>query len=440
VLLLLAAACHSAAPGADPPDAPADDGTPTTSDELRVFPGAEGFGVYTEAGRGGAILVVDSLAAEGPGTLGEALATPGPRVVVFAVAGTIWLEQDLLVTEPFLTLAGQTAPSPGVTLAGAGLRVATHDVLVQHLRARAGDRAEGPDPEVRDSLMIAAGERGSLSVRDVVLDHCSASWGIDETASTTWTGVSDVTFSHSLIAESLDDSLHPEGPHGKGFVVSDGTRRVALVRNVLAFHEDRNPLVKGDTSVVVANTFVYDPGRWPVTFFDDDGGTAPLEATLVGNAFVAGVDTPPDDATVYIDESVHEDSRIYLDDVVSWDSTGDPWDSVEGGRRRAVRVDEPPLWPDVLTLLPAAEVEAALLDTVGARPADRDAVDTRIINQIRSRTGAIVDSQDEVGGWPDLGEVRREPDLPADPWGDADRDGWTDMDEWLAAEARKVGG
>jgi hypothetical protein len=122
--------------------------------KIPVFPGAEGFGTTTGAGRGGEVRLVTTLANDGPGSFREAVQMSGPRVVVFEVGGVIALLNNIRVTEPYLTIAGQTAPDPGITLIGGGLVVSTHDVLVQHLRSRPGDRDEGVEPENRDGIAV----------------------------------------------------------------------------------------------------------------------------------------------------------------------------------------------------------------------------------------------------------------------------------------------
>jgi len=142
----------------------------------RTFAGARGFGVRSVAGRGGRLIRVTNLNPEGPGSLREALAARGPRLVVFEVGGVLDLNlKGLVVSEPYLTLAGQTAPSPGITLIRGGLSIRTHDVLIRHLRVRMGDAGQkkksGWEPEV--------GLRGA-DAYNVVLDHCSLSWGIED--------------------------------------------------------------------------------------------------------------------------------------------------------------------------------------------------------------------------------------------------------------------
>jgi hypothetical protein len=137
---------------------------------LPAFPGAEGFGATTPGGRGGKVLFVTNLDDSGPGSLRAACEAEGPRIVIFRIGGLIRLKQDLVVRKPFLTIAGQSAPGDGVCLRDATFGVATHDVVVRFLRVRLGDesRKEG------DAIDLLHG------CRNVILDHCSATWSVDE--------------------------------------------------------------------------------------------------------------------------------------------------------------------------------------------------------------------------------------------------------------------
>lgn len=376
-----------------------DDAHRDLRDQTLAFPGAQGFAAAAMGGRGGRVIRVTTLAASGEGSLREALEADEPRVIVFEVGGVIQLEENLVIRSPFVTIAGQTAPEPGITLFGGGLEITASEVIVRHLRIRPGDSEEGAKPENRDAIAILGDPRRSREVYNVIIDHCSLSWGIDETFSTWYEGVRDVTLSNSLIYESLDDSLHPEGPHSKALLIGDHTRRFSMHGNVLAHNDDRNPILKGDASALMVNNLIYDPGRWPLTFFDRER-RGPSLFTAVGNTFIAGASTPPEHTTILIGRNVKEGTRIYLEDNIGLrGEVEDPWELVENKSRRAdgARVDTPPVWLEGLEWMPAGEIEAPLLERAGARPAARDAHDARVIEQIRARTGRIIDSPSDVG-------------------------------------------
>jgi hypothetical protein len=424
-----------------PPLPELEDATRDYSGVTLAFPGAKGFGSDAVGGRGGAVVRVTTLAASGPGSLREALEREGPRVIVFEVGGVIRITgDDLYVREPFVTIAGQTAPSPGITIVGGGLTIGTHEVIVRHLRIRPGDGEDGPDPQRRDAISIVGNEEGTREVYNVVVDHCSLSWGIDETLSTWYRGVRDVTVTRTLLSEALDDSLHPQGPHSKAFLIGDNTRRVSMIENVLAHNVDRNPIIKGDATALVVNNLVYDPGRWPLTLFDGEG-RGPSLLTAVGNHFVRGPSTPREHKTIMFGEDMKEGTRVYLEDNIGLDgSSGDPWAQVDNRssvQTSSVRAEAPPVWVEGLEPMPAATLEATLIGDVGARPWDRDATDARVIRQLGERTGGIIDSVSQVEGLGEPGEpTRRALELPEDPGADEDGDGWTALDDWLDAMTR----
>lgn len=432
MLLVVLGSCIAIEPSPELRDAIRDYG-----DALTAFPGAEGFGVVTPAGRGGVVLRVTSLAAAGPGSLKEAIASPGPRTIVFEVAGIIELTEALVVSEPFVTIAGQTAPSPGITITGAGMQVSTHDVLVQHLRVRVGDDPMGPDPGGRDALNVIGAADGTLDVGNVVIDHCSLSWAIDEGASTWSPGVHDVTIRSSIVSENLSHSLHPEGEHSKGLLIGDHAKRVSVIGNLFAHDRMRNPFLKGDTSVLVANNLVYDPGSQAI-HLDDPEGSGPTFAAIVGNRMISGPDTDLFMAMVESLAWVKSTSRVAMLD-------NDPGNRPERISFASDEIfedltsyDDSPVRVTPLALRPAAEVEDWVLATAGARPADRDAVDRRVVADVRAGTGHIIDSPAQVGGLEPVTPVVRLLDVPEDPSADPDGDGRTRLEDWLAAYAALV--
>ena len=148
--------------------------TPAATATKVAFPGALGWAAQTPGGRGGKIIRVTTLAADGPGSFVAALETKGPRIVVFEVGGVIDLQKrELRITEPFLTVAGQTAPSPGITLVRTGIDLATHDVVLQHIRVRTGAAGVGPRGHWEPDAF------STIAAQNVIVDHCSMTWAID---------------------------------------------------------------------------------------------------------------------------------------------------------------------------------------------------------------------------------------------------------------------
>jgi len=393
-----------------------------------VFPGAEGFGTETAAGRGGRILKVTTLRDHGTGSLRAAIESRGPRIVVFEISGNITLTKNLIIKNPSLTIAGQTAPSPGITLKGAGIRIKTHDVLIQHLRIRVGDEDGGPEPTERDGCTIH-GPDGY----NIVLDHLSVSWAIDKNTSTWYGGPRDITISNSIISEALNDSTNPQGAHSMGSLVGDHAKRIAFVGNLWAHNKNRNPAMKGDTSSVVLNNVMYNSGYWYMYFADDfkQGGSL---ASIVGNVFIPGPDTPVTAKALAILPSVKKGSKIFLRDNLY------PGVFSTNEAKFDPMVSSPPVWDPSLIVRSSVAVMDRVLADAGARPADRDAVDRRIIGDVRKRTGRIIDSQRQVGGWPDLARNARAFDVPSDPNGDDDGDGYTNIEEVLQEMAAQVEG
>jgi hypothetical protein len=361
---------------------------------------------------------VTNLDDDGRGSFRAALRVPGPKTILFEVGGEIQLSADLDISDPFVTVAGQSAPSPGITLRGAGLRVFSHNVLVQHIRIRVGDAYDGPDPKIRDAFQVLGPD-----AHDVVIDHVSASWGIDETAST-WYPLHDVTISHCIISEGLNLSLHPEGAHSAGLLVGDGSQRIAVIGNLMAHNNDRNPILKGNTSTIVLNNLIYNPGYRSIRISDPEG-SGPTIASLVGNVLRTGPSTE-NDYLVSFSGTVKRGTQVYLLNNVA--PTHVHMSKTLGFQPI---VDVAPIWIQTLEVRPGDQVTDWVLAHAGARPADRDAVDRRIVREVRATRGRMIDSQNDVGGWPALEPTRRALQIPADPSGDDDADGYTNLEEWL---------
>lgn len=429
---------------------------------LPVFPGAEGFGTDTPAGRGGAILEVTNLDDDGPGSLRAAVSTPGPRIVVFRVGGTINLERTLDVLEPFITIAGQTAPGDGVLIRNAGIVVFTHDVLIQHVRLRPG-LSSTVDPEVNDPLTLVPIRPGEC--HHVVVDHVSVSWGEDENFGVTG-GIRDVTVSHSIIAEGLDRAGHPKGGHSAGLLYGYDTSCTTTHHNLFAHNAFRNPLVSDGGLHDVVNNLIYD---WRTGTNVAALGANTIHASIVGNHYIAGPSTDlslrevivtQDDPITHFTEPRNlfgpaGEIEIYLaDNVTHGVLPEDPFAIASYGwgtddlpeRSRALH----PFETAPITAQSGVSLPSTLLLDVGAVPTRRDAVDARIVEQVRNGTGSIIDSPDEVGGYPTIRPGEPPPDtdhdgMPdawetargldpvdaADASGDDDADGYTNIEEYV---------
>ncbi|KYF84870.1 pectate lyase [Sorangium cellulosum] len=370
----------------------------------------------------GTVIKVTTLDADGPGSLREAIETPGRRIIVFEVGGIIDLNKARLdITEPFVTIAGQTAPSPGITLIRGGMRISTHDVRIQHLRFRMGDAGAAPasgfEPDVTTD---------GASAYDIVIDHCSVAWGVDENLSVSGprfggpAGTSRrVTLSNNIIAEGLHESVHAKGAHSMGTLVHDYCTDVTVVGNLYAHNYERNPWFKGFATGTIVNNVVHNPGKWamrlgPVVKEWESSGITPEppRVSIVGNYMQHGVDTLPGLPMV----GTNSMGSAYLEDNIVVDAGGEPAPLVSP---EIVILPEKPVWPDGLVALPAASVVDAVLAHAGARPRDRDEVDLRIIEDFVSGGGMLVNSQDEVGGYPTAEPTTRPLVVPAD-----DIEGW----------------
>jgi hypothetical protein len=356
---------------------------------LPAFPGAEGFGTQTSGGRGGRVIYVTSLADQGPGTLREALGAKGSRMVLFATGGLITLETPLVLREPFVTVAGQSAPGDGICLRGAGLVVATHDVVIRHLRSRLGDlkQLEG------DALSIATPSY------NVVLDHVSASWSVDESLSPSGE-IHDVTVQWSFITESLKASLHKKGSHGYGSLVR-AVGGVSLHHNLWAHHSGRSPRLGDNYGKGAAATYdfrnnvIYNWGAYCTGLVDGR-----IRVNYVGNTLKPGAESNKK-RLIYLGEKAGEETQFYLaGNVVE----GMPEVEADNGLlfsdpARGKRVGEAFVVP-VVGVQGAKEAYDAVLAGAGATLPKRDLVDARVVASVRGATGKLIDSQQDVGAWP----------------------------------------
>lgn len=391
----------------------------TTQPQL-AFPGALGWAAQTAGGRGGKIIRVTTLAADGPGSFVEAIQTRGPRIVVFEVGGVIDLhKRELKITEPFLTIAGQTAPSPGITLIRTGIDVLTHDVILQHVRVRTGTagaaKRSGWEPDAFSSI----------GAYNVIVDHCSMTWAIDENLSASgprFTGKTPeewrkgtshaITFSNNIIAESLAHATHAKGEHSKGSLIHDNVSDILIIGNLYAHNYERNPLFKGGVHGMVINNLIYDPGPRAVHYNLipeewSDHAYQNGQLTLIGNVMRAGPSTPTDIALFMLGGS--GDIEIFEEDNLAVDRLGRPVEKT--GRyttsKAAILPMSRPALPQGVTPMRSIDVQDSVIRNAGARPWDRDPIDARIVADTIEGRGEIIDSEEQVGGYPQYKETRQ---------------------------------
>jgi pectate lyase len=390
-------------------------------DRAPAFPGAEGFGKFTLGGRGGRVIEVTNLDDSGPGSFRAAVLAKGPRTVVFRVSGTITLESELKIREPFLTVAGQTAPGDGICVKGYQINFDTSHLIFRYLRFRPGDE--------RGKEQDGFGGQGD----HIIVDHCSASWGIDETFSIN--KGANLTVQWCMVTESLWHSLHKKGNHGYGGLW--GGPGGSWHHNLLAHHTSRNPRASGnkDSGLMdYRNNVIYNWG------FNSAYGGELWPRNWINNYYKSG---PATDEKVRARIFLQKDPRGKMFAAGNYVAgfpaiTADNWkggiDFAPDGEatEATLRAASPYVVAPVATQAAEAAYELVLRHA-GASLA-RDAVDARIVEEVRTGTArfgasykgggkGIIDSQQDVGGWPELRS------LPAPT--DTDHDGIPD--DWERA-------
>jgi len=412
-----------------------------------IRPQIEGYGVTTPAGRGGNVLRVTNTNDSGVGSFRAAVDdTTTPKYIVFETSGEIALQTRLFLKTSFTTIAGQTAPNPGITIRGPGNFVidgrptSVTDILIQHLRFRVGDEPGGSTIDSRDAF-------ASNDTQRLVLDHCSISWSIDECLQI-WddiTGTSeDITFWRCIVSESLHCSIHSKGCHSKCVIMKELIDKVCFIQNLWMHHDERWPRFDGTAALMLLNSICYNKGVGGWLQLLQAGELTRVSA--VGNRYKNGPNTVSSEwinldlANVTVDT----ESEVYLNDnSLNGTIPGDPWDAplVDSGAGTVAsqRINSPPAWwPSPVTVLANSAVEGIVLPNVGARPLNRDSVDTRVVSEYENGTGSIIDSQNDVGGWPTLAENMQAFDEGANPHGDDDGDGYTNIEEQLETLARAL--
>jgi pectate lyase len=404
-----------------------------------AFPGAIGYGSQSQGGRGGRIILVTTLADSGPGSLRACLVAKGPRVCVFRVGGVIrYTTMRPDITNPYITIAGETAPGGGILITHDGGKTGftpfviknTHDVVVRHVRVR----LDRPGAMRRaDSAFIIE------SSRNVILDHVSASWARDENVGG-YAQNDNITISWSIFAEGVPR-------HDKCALLSSdpkGPQRLTFAHNICAHNGDRNPDINFPprSCVDVVNNVLYNGQLQFSEVWESYGGTP---VNIVGNYYKRGPNTP---ATAWaIDRPLVESkgrARIYYADNI-----------IDGQGLMVAPIVEParvpkPVCPLSVRPLPASSAYAQALARSGAFP--RDAIDSRIVQEVRMRTGRINqpdrtlpriaggspyadrDNDGMADSWERTNGTN--PNV-ADPWADTDRNGWANIEDFLNFASRE---
>ncbi|MFT2008882.1 thrombospondin type 3 repeat-containing protein [Pontibacter sp. 13R65] len=422
--------------------------------DIPSFPGAEGGGMYSFGGRGGKVYVVTNLNDSGPGSFRDACEQGGARIIVFNVAGIIKLNSPLIIRAPYITIAGQTAPGDGVCVAGETVWIDTHDVVIRHMRFRRGETFVGR----RDDAI------GGNPVGNIMMDHISASWGLDENMSI-YRHMFDpgdgskhkklptvnITIQNSIFSEALDTWNHAFGS-------TLGGENCSFMRNMWASNAGRNPSIGWNGIFNFTNNVVFNWVHRSV-----DGGDYTATYNIINNYFKPGPATPTDSPVghrILKPESGRSKlgylvfGRAYVDGNImeGYDHiTKDNWNGgvqVEdlantGEYRDKMRATRPMPMPP-MTIMPAQEAYKYVLANAGATLPKRDPVDVRIVEQVR--TGKVnvkknvklpetqfehrrlpIDSY-KIGIITDISQVGGYPAYKGKPHKDSDNDGMPD--EW----------
>ncbi len=448
---------------------------------LKVFPGAQGFGTESPGGRGGEICIVENLNDSGPGSLRHcAQELKNRRIVVFRTGGTILLKKPLIISNPYISIYGQTAPGSGILVrsspsdAGGTLYIKTHHVLIQHLRFRAGTSNVNASACCRDAASISSSKKGE--VHHIILDHNSFSWGADEVLDT-WYDVQNITFSHNIISEGLyDNGSNSEGPAGRGFLIgSEGSGNITLHHNLMIHNYTRNPQIKTSGIVDIVNNLTY---HWTGRAAIQQTSFGPQKVNWVKNLWIAernhadGQNSPIVFGDISFSGGANDSKKnMYLKGNIGYHRSSNSMPEWAGvftginkkynpslGYHNATRFKAPPV----------NEVEASELEKyfetngVGATAPVQDSVDTRLMKELKTRTGKVPNcvsrtdrnSEDRckinAGGWPtmdkgqsitdkdkdgipDSWEVANglNPNDPKDSQQDANNDGYTNFEDWI---------
>ncbi|MBN2275768.1 MAG: pectate lyase [Bacteroidales bacterium] len=398
-----------------------------------AFPSAEGYGKHSKGGRGGVVYEVANLNDSGKGSLRAAVEAAEPRTVVFRVSGTIVLESPLSIRHPYITIAGQTAPGDGICIRRYPISIDADHVIIRYLRVRLGDESDGDYDAVSGRFF-----------RHIILDHISASWSVDECMSVYH--CDSITVQWCIISESMSKSNHIKGSHGFGGIW--GSNYGTYHHNLFAHHSSRNPrMASGSGNTDYRNNVIYNWGYQSLY-----GGEKVQKGSdkynfsnfnIIANYYKPGPATKPGKVMHRI---ANPSFRNETDDFGKWyisenvvegneEISADNWN---GGVQteisfEKIRLEKP--WPSMpVNQQTAEEAYKIVLNNAGAILPERDAVDSRIIEEVRGGYATfegesykkehqvadstvvcgIIDTQNDAGGWPVLNSVNAPKDTDHD--------------------------
>lgn len=385
-----------------------------------AFPTAEGYGKFAKGGRGGVVIEVTNLNNSGKGSLRAAVEASEPRTVIFRVSGNIELESPISIKNPFITIAGQTAPGDGICLKNHPLNIGADHVIVRYIRVRLGDES-GKDYDAISSRYT----------KHIILDHVSASWSVDECVSIYH--CDSITVQWCIVSESMSQSNHVKGSHGFGGIW--GSNYGTYHHNLLAHHSSRNPrMASGSGYTDFRNNVIYNWGYNSCYGGEKQQKNSDKfnfsEFNIVANYYKPGPATQPGKVSYRIaNPSFRGETdfgKWYITDNVVEGNKEISKDNWNGGVQTKISLDKIKLekaWTSMpINMQTAEEAYKAVLKNAGALLPKRDIVDTRILKEAKSGTATyegksyktnnkvadasiicgIIDTQKDVGGWPEL--------------------------------------
>jgi hypothetical protein len=444
--------------------------TGATADPVKAFPTVEGFGANAVGGRGGRVYLVTNLNDSGTGSLRDCVSGIGPRTCIFQVGGTINLSTPLSITNPYITIAGQTAPGGGITLrkssGGDIFSPKTNNIILRYLTQR-------PGPGGENHAVQFASNGNELS--NIVVDHNSISWGVDSNIET-WYRVNNMTISWSIISEGLNCSTHSKGCHSKGLMIggyqlgegntAKGTENISVLNNLMAHNSERTPLMQLCGVAQVINNTTYNP-QWTFAHQQLNCTSGESYVNWINNYHKKGPSSTSstDLKIIPSDDGAWSPGKFYLKGNIgpsrpSDDKPDAAWVEVKSGGPSPVTV---PADAPVVVTTSAMDAYNKLIEGGGAGNSAglncegswynrRDQIDTRVINDVKNGTGKIIDDPSQVGGWATIDSgtpcLDTDKDGYPDAWetryfgglsrgelsvstADLDQDGYTDLEEYI---------